>query len=165
MADKTRGGQFIVKKTKCEDIFTPEDFNEEQLMMRDSVKEYVDKEIWPYKNRFENKDFALTEETMKKAGDLGFLSVAVPEAYGGMGMGFVNTVLVCDYISGATGSFSTAFGAHTGIGTMPITLYGTEEQKQKWLRKIAEDDYKELGDTSTLAEPGVVGDLISNRIQ
>ena len=66
----TRGGQFIVRETKCEDIFTPEDFNEEQLMMRDSVKEFVDKEIWPYKNRFENKDFALTEETMKKAGDL-----------------------------------------------------------------------------------------------
>ena len=109
----TRGGQFLVKETKCEDIFTPEDFNEEQIMMRDSVKEFVDKEIWPYKNRFENKDYALTEETMKKAGDLGFLSVAVPEAYGGMGMGFVNTVLVCDYISGATGSFSIAFGAAT----------------------------------------------------
>jgi alkylation response protein AidB-like acyl-CoA dehydrogenase len=94
MDNKTRGGQFLVKETKCEDIFTPEDFNEEQIMMRDSVREFVDKEIWPHKNRFENKDFALTEETMKKAGDLGFLSVAVPEAYGGMGMGFVNTVLV-----------------------------------------------------------------------
>ena len=109
--------------------------------MRDSVKEFVDKEIWPYKNRFENKDYALTEETMKKAGDLGFLSVAVPEAYGGMGMGFVNTVLVCDYISGATGSFSTAFGAHTGIGTMPITLYGTEEQKQKYVPKLASGEW------------------------
>src|SRR5688572_32182097 len=94
----TRGGQFLVKETKCEDIFTPEDFNEEQLMMRDSVKEFVDKEIWPNKIRFENKDYAFTEESMRKAGDLGFLSVAVPEAYGGMGMGFVNTVLVCDYI-------------------------------------------------------------------
>ena len=113
MSDVTRGGQFLVKETKCEDIFTPEDFNEEQLMMRDSVKEFVDKELWPNKDRFEKKDYALTEETMRKAGHLGFLSVAVPEAYGGMGMGFVNTVLVCDYISGATGSFSTAFGAHT----------------------------------------------------
>ena len=141
MNDKTRGGQFIVKETKCEDVFTPEDFNEEQLMMRDSVKEFVDKEIWPNKSRFEKKDYALTEETMKKAGDLGFLSVAVPEAYGGMGMGFVNTVLVCDYISGATGSFSTAFGAHTGIGTMPITLYGTEEQKQKYVPKLASGEW------------------------
>ena len=157
---KTRGGQFLVKETKCEAIFTPEDFNEEQLMMRDSVKEFVDKEIWPYKNRFENKDFALTEETMKKAGDLGFLSVAVPEAYGGMGMGFVNTVLVCDYISGATGSFSTAFGAHTGIGTMPITLYGTEEQKQKYVPKLASGEW--FG-AYCLTEPGAGSDANSGK--
>ena len=157
---KTRGGQFLVKETKCEDIFTPEDFNEEQIMMRDSVKEFVDKEIWPYKNRFENKDFALTEETMKKAGDLGFLSVAVPEAYGGMGMGFVNTVLVCDYISGATGSFSTAFGAHTGIGTMPITLYGTEEQKQKYVPKLASGEW--FG-AYCLTEPGAGSDANSGK--
>ena len=141
MSDKTRGGQFIVKETKCEDIFTPEDFNEEQLMMKDSVKEFVDKELWAHKDRFEKKDYKYTEECMKKAGDLGFLSVAVPESYGGMGMGFVNTVLVCDYISGATGSFSTAFGAHTGIGTMPITLYGTEEQKQKYVPKLASGEW------------------------
>lgn len=139
--DITRGGQFIVKETSCQDVFTPEDFNEEQLMMRDSVKEFVDKELWPNKARFEAKDYALTEETMRKAGEMGFLSVSVPEAYGGMGMGFVNTVLVCDYISGATGSFSTAFGAHTGIGTMPITLYGTEEQKQKYVPKLASGEW------------------------
>ena len=157
---KTRGGQFLVKETKCEDIFTPEDFNEEQIMMRDSVREFVDKEIWPHKNRFENKDFALTEDTMKKAGDLGFLSVAVPEAYGGMGMGFVNTVLVCDYISGATGSFSTAFGAHTGIGTMPITLYGTEEQKQKYVPKLASGEW--FG-AYCLTEPGAGSDANSGK--
>jgi alkylation response protein AidB-like acyl-CoA dehydrogenase len=68
-----------------------------------------------FKDRFEKKDYALTEETMRKAGDLGFLSVAVPEAYGGMGMGFVNTVLVCDYISGATGIILDRFGAHTEL--------------------------------------------------
>lgn len=157
---KTRGGQFLVKETKCEDIFTPEDFNEEQLMMRDSVKEFVDKEIWPNKSRFENKDYALTEETMRKAGDLGFLSVAVPESYGGMGMGFVNTVLVCDYISGATGSFSTAFGAHTGIGTMPITLYGTEEQKQKYVPKLASGEW--FG-AYCLTEPGAGSDANSGK--
>ncbi|CAN1557990.1 CaiA Acyl-CoA dehydrogenases [Flavobacteriaceae bacterium] len=160
MSDKTRGGQFIVKETNCEDIFTPEDFNEEQLMMRDSVKEFVDKEIWPNKSRFENKDYALTEETMRKAGDLGFLSVAVPESYGGMGMGFVNTVLVCDYISGATGSFSTAFGAHTGIGTMPITLYGTEEQKQKYVPKLASGEW--FG-AYCLTEPGAGSDANSGK--
>ena len=160
MSDVTRGGQFLVKETKCEDIFTPEDFNEEQLMMRDSVKEFVDKELWPNKDRFEKKDYALTEETMRKAGHLGFLSVAVPEAYGGMGMGFVNTVLVCDYISGATGSFSTAFGAHTGIGTMPITLYGTEEQKQKYVPKLASGEW--FG-AYCLTEPGAGSDANSGK--
>jgi alkylation response protein AidB-like acyl-CoA dehydrogenase len=160
MSNVTRGGQFLVKETKCEDVFTPEDFNEEQLMMRDSVKEFVDKELWPNKARFEKKDYALTEETMRKAGDLGFLSVAVPEAYGGMGMGFVNTVLVCDYISGATGSFSTAFGAHTGIGTMPITLYGSEEQKQKYVPKLASGEW--FG-AYCLTEPGAGSDANSGK--
>jgi alkylation response protein AidB-like acyl-CoA dehydrogenase len=160
MADIIRGGQFLVKETKCEDIFTPEDFSEEQIMMRDSVIEFVDKELWPNKERFEKKDYALTEEVMKKAGDLGYLSIAVPEAYGGMGMGFTNTVLVCDYISGATGSFSTAFGAHTGIGTMPITLYGTEEQKQKYVPKLASGEW--FG-AYCLTEPGAGSDANSGK--
>ncbi len=128
--DILRGGQFLVKETKCEDVFTPEDFSEEQKMMKDAVMEFNEREIIPNKPRFEAKDYALTEACMKKAGDLGFLGVAVPEEYGGLNMGFVSTMLVCDYISSGTGSFSTAFGAHTGIGTMPITLYGTEAQKQ-----------------------------------
>src|SRR5690554_4426215 len=136
-----RGGQFIVKETPCEDVFTPEDFSEEQKMMRDSVKEFIDREVWPYKERFENKDYAFTKELMQKAGEMGLLSIAVPEAYGGMEMGFVTTMLVCDYISGATGSFSTAFGAHTGIGTLPITLYGNEEQKKKYVPKLATGEW------------------------
>ena len=156
----TRGGQFVVKETHCEDIFTPEDFTEEQRMMRDSVKEFVDKEIWPNKDRFESKDYAFTEECMKKAGDMGFLSVSVPEAYGGLGMGFVDTVLVCDYISGATGSFSTAFGAHTGIGTLPITLYGTEEQKLKYVPKLATGEW--FG-AYCLTEPGAGSDANSGK--
>lgn len=160
MEDITRGGQFLVKETKCEDVFTPEDFSEEQIMMRDSVKEFVDKEIWPNKDRFEHKDYAFTEETMRKAGEMGFLSVAVPENYGGMGMGFVDTCLVCDYISGATGSFSTAFGAHTGIGTMPITLYGTEEQKQKYVPKLASGEW--FG-AYCLTEPGAGSDANSGK--
>ncbi|WP_369765401.1 acyl-CoA dehydrogenase family protein [Flavobacterium sp. WC2429] len=160
MSDVTRGGQFLVKETKCEDIFTPEDFSEEQLMMRDSVKEFVDKELWAHKDRFEKKDYAYTQECMKKAGDLGLLGVAVPEAYGGLGMGFVSTMLVCDYISGATGSFSTAFGAHTGIGTMPITLYGTEEQKQKYVPKLASGEW--FG-AYCLTEPGAGSDANSGK--
>ena len=160
MADKTRGGQFIVKETKCEDIFTPEDFNEEQLMMRDSVKEFIDKEVWPNKERFEKRDFAFTVECMRKAGEMGLLSISVPEAYGGMGMGFVDTVLVCDYISGATGSFSSAFGAHTGIGTLPITLYGTEAQKQKYVPKLATGEW--FG-AYCLTEPGAGSDANSGK--
>jgi alkylation response protein AidB-like acyl-CoA dehydrogenase len=156
----TRGGQFLVKETKCEDIFTPEDLSEEQIMMRDMVKEFVDKEIWPNKNRFESKDYAFTEECMRKAGELGLLGVSVPEAYGGLGMGFVSTMLVCDYISGATGSFSTAFGAHTGIGTMPITLYGTEEQKKKYVPKLASGEW--FG-AYCLTEPGAGSDANSGK--
>lgn len=150
----------MVKETKCEDIFTLEDLNEEQKMMRESTKEFVDRELWAHWERFEKKDYAYTEECMRKAGELGLLSIAVPEAYGGMGMGFVSTMLVCDYISGATGSFSTAFGAHTGIGTMPITLYGTEEQKQKYVPKLATGEW--FG-AYCLTEPGAGSDANSGK--
>jgi alkylation response protein AidB-like acyl-CoA dehydrogenase len=160
MENITRGGQFLVKETKCENIFTPEDFNEEQIMMRDAVKEFVDKEVWPFKNRFESKDYKFTEEVMRKAGELGFLGVAVPEAYGGLGMGFVSTMLVCDYFSGASGSLSTAFGAHTGIGTMPITLYGSEEQKKKYVPKLASGEW--FG-AYCLTEPGAGSDANSGK--
>jgi len=158
--DLLRGGQFIVKETDCQDVFTPEDFSEEQQMMKDAVKEFVDRELWPNKPRFEKKEYALTEETMKKAAELGFLGVSVPEEYDGMGMGFVSTMLVCDYISGATGSFSTAFGAHTGIGTMPILLYGTEEQKQKYIPKLATGEW--FG-SYCLTEPGAGSDANSGK--
>ena len=160
MAELLRGGQFLVKETNCEDVFTPEDFSEEQQMMKEAVMEFNDREIIPYKARFEAKDFALTEETMRKAGELGFLGVAVPEAYGGLGMGFVSTLLTCDYISSGTGSFSTAFGAHTGIGTMPITLYGTEEQKQKYVPKLATGEW--FG-SYCLTEPGAGSDANSGK--
>lgn len=158
--DILRGGQFLVKESHCEDIFTPEDFTEEQQMMKSAVMEFNDREIIPHKDRFEKKDYALTEEVMRKAGELGFLGVAVPEAYGGLGMGFVSTMLTCDYISSGTGSFSTAFGAHTGIGTMPITLYGTEEQKQKYVPKLATGEW--FG-AYCLTEPGAGSDANSGK--
>ncbi|MCD8418489.1 acyl-CoA dehydrogenase family protein [Tenacibaculum finnmarkense] len=160
MADLLRGGQFLVRETKCEDVFTPEDFTEEQKMMKEAVGEFNDREIIPHKARFEKKDYALTEETMRKAGELGFLGVSVPEAYGGLGMGFVSTMLTCDYISSGTGSFSTAFGAHTGIGTMPITLYGTEAQKQKYVPKLATGEW--FG-AYCLTEPGAGSDANSGK--
>lgn len=155
-----RGGQFLVKETKAEDVFTPEDFTEEQKMMRDSTKEFVDRELWAHWERFEKKDYAYTEACMRKAGELGLLGVAVPEEYDGLGMGFVSTMLVCDYISGATGSFSTAFGAHTGIGTMPITLYGNEEQKKKYVPKLATGEW--FG-AYCLTEPGAGSDANSGK--
>ena len=126
-----KGGEFLIKEIKAADIFVSEEINEEQKMMKDAVIEFIEREVWPHKERFENKDYALTEEVMRKAGDMGFLGVSIPQKYGGIGMGFVSTMLVTDYISSATGSLGTAFGAHTGIGTMPIFLYGTEKQKNK----------------------------------
>lgn len=158
--DILRGGQFLIKESKCEDIFTPEDFSEEQRMMRDAVKEFNDREIVAHKERFEAKDYKLTEEVMKKAGELGFLGVAVPEEYGGLGMGFVSTMITCEYISSGNGSLSTAFGAHTGIGTMPITLYGTEEQKQKYVPKLASGEW--MG-SYCLTEPGAGSDANSGK--
>ncbi|WP_425237524.1 acyl-CoA dehydrogenase family protein [Ulvibacterium sp.] len=155
-----RGGQFLVKETQYEDIFTLEDLSEEQRMMRESTKEFADRELWAHWERFEKKDYTYTEECMRKAGELGLLSVAVPEKYEGLGMGFVSTMLVCDYISGVTGSFSTAFGAHTGIGTMPITLYGTEEQKQKYVPKLASGEW--FG-AYCLTEPGAGSDANSGK--
>jgi alkylation response protein AidB-like acyl-CoA dehydrogenase len=155
-----RGGEFLVKETNCNDVFTPEDFTEEQVMMKEAVMEFNDREIIPHRAKFEKKDYALTEEVMRKAGELGFLGVAVPEAYGGMGMGFVSTMLTCDYISSGTGSFSTAFGAHTGIGTMPITLYGTEDQKNKYVPKLATGEW--FG-AYCLTEPGAGSDANSGK--
>ncbi len=155
-----RGGQFLVKETNCEDVFTLEDLSDEQKMMRESTKEFVDRELWSQWERFEKKDYKFTEECMRKAGELGLLSVAVPESYGGLGMGFVSTMLVCDYISGATGSFSTAFGAHTGIGTLPITLYGSEAQKQKYVPKLASGEW--FG-AYCLTEPGAGSDANSGK--
>ncbi|MGB6094409.1 MAG: acyl-CoA dehydrogenase family protein [Moheibacter sp.] len=135
------GGEFLIKDLSWENIFTHEDFSEEQKMMLDSAKEFIDREVWPKKHQLEQHDYKLVFELMKKLGDLGFLGISVPEEYGGLGMDFVTTMLVCDYLSGATGSLATAYGAHTGIGTMPIMLYGTEEQRKKYLPKLASGEW------------------------
>ena len=132
-----KGGEFLIKEIEAKNIFTMEDFSEEQKMLRDSAREFIDKVVVPNKERFEKKDYAFTEECMKQIGEMGFLGIAVPESYGGLGLGFVSTMIACDYLSGATGSLATAYGAHTGIGTLPILLYGTEEQKQKYLPDLA----------------------------
>ena len=155
-----KGGEFIIKENNSQDIFTPEDFSDEQVLMKESVQEFINREVLPNKERFEKKDYDFTKECMQKAGELGFLAVGVPENYGGLGMGFVSSMLVCDYISGSTGSFSTAFGAHTGIGTLPLVLYGNEEQKKKYIPKLASGEW--FG-SYCLTEPGAGSDANSGK--
>lgn len=137
MSNTLKGGEFLIKEIPAAEIFSLEELTEEQKMLRDSAKEFIDREVIPNKEKFEKKDYAFTEECMKKLGEMGMLGIAVPEQYGGMGMGFVSTMLACDYLSGATGSLATAYGAHTGIGTLPTLLYGSEELKAKYLPDLA----------------------------
>ncbi len=137
----TRGAEFIIKQTDCKDVFTPEDFTDEQKMMKEAVHDFAEKEIWSKKSEFEKHNYDLTFDVIKKAGELGFLGIGVPEEYGGLGMSFTSSMLVCDYISGSSGSTSTAYGAHTGIGTFPILLYGNEEQKKKYVPKLASGEH------------------------
>lgn len=155
-----KGGQYLIQNVQKEDIFISEELNEEQRMMKEAVIEFIDREVWPQKDRFEQKDYAFTEELMRKIGKMGLLGVSIPEQYGGIGMGFVSTMLVTDYISSASGSLGTAFGAHTGIGTMPIFLYGTEEQKLKYLPQLTSGE--KIG-AYCLTEPGAGSDANSGK--
>src|SRR5690606_2863881 len=142
------------------DIFIPEDFNEEQRMMAQATTEFMEKEVAPQRERFEKKDYALTEELMKKVGELGLLGITVSEEYGGLGMDFNTSMLVTDRISGITGSLSTAYGGHTGNGVLPIALYGNEEQKKKYLPKLVTGEY--MG-AYCLTEPGAGSDANSGK--
>ena len=137
MSNTLKGGEFIIKDIPAAELFSLEELSEEQKMLRESVTEFIERDVIPHRERFEKKDYALTEETMRKLGEMGTLGIAVPEEYGGLGMGFVSTMLVCDAVSGGNGSLATAYGAHTGIGTLPILLYGSEELKQKYLPALA----------------------------
>ena len=155
-----KGGEFLIKDQEANDIFIPEEFSEDQLMMASATKEFVEKELDPHREQFEKKDYQLTEDCMKKAGELGLLGISVPAEYGGMGMPFNTSVLICDKISGANGSFSTAFGAHTGIGTLPILLYGDDTQRKKYLPKLAKGEW--MG-CYCLTEPGAGSDANSGK--
>ena len=123
MSNTLKGGEFIIKDIPAAELFSLEELNEEQKMLRESLTEFIDRDVIPQRERFENKDYALTEETMRKLGELGALGIAVPESYGGLGMGFVSTMLTCDVVSGANGSLATAYGAHTGIGTPAVRYH------------------------------------------
>jgi alkylation response protein AidB-like acyl-CoA dehydrogenase len=131
------GGEFLIKETAAEDIFIFEEFSEEQKMMAQACQDFVDTEITPRIEEIDSmKNPDLVPQIFKKAGELGLLGISVPESYGGMGMSFNTSMLIADII-GAAGSFSTTYGAHTGIGTLPILYYGTEEQKNKYLPMLA----------------------------
>ncbi|WP_057937046.1 acyl-CoA dehydrogenase family protein [Algoriphagus resistens] len=137
----TQGGEFLIKETDAKDIFIPEEFTEEQQMMAQACQDFIDTEITPRIDEIDSmKNPELVPSIFKKAGDLGLLGIAVPEEYGGMGMSFTTSMLIADII-GAAGSFSTTYGAHTGIGTLPILYYGTEEQKKKYLPKLATGEW------------------------
>lgn len=155
-----KGGEFIIREVQANEVFTPEDFTSDQLMMAEAATEFMDKEVVPGRERFEKKDYAFTEELMHKMGEMGFLGIAVPDQYGGLGMDFNTAMLICDRVSGVSGSLSTAYGAHTGIGTLPILLYGSEEQKKKYLPRIATG---ELMASYCLTEPDAGSDANSGK--
>ena len=136
-----QGGEFLVRETPAQDIFIPEEFSEEQKMMAQACQDFIETEINPNVEAIDSmKHPELVPALFKKAGDLGLLGIAVPEEYGGLGMSFNTSMLIADII-GASGSFSTTYGAHTGIGTLPILYYGTEEQKQTYLPKLATGEW------------------------
>ncbi|MBN3521244.1 acyl-CoA dehydrogenase family protein [Algoriphagus lutimaris] len=141
LAKSIKGGEFLVRETSAHEIFIPEEYTEEQKMMALACQDFIDTEITPKIEEIDSmKNPDLVPSIFKKAGELGLLGISVPEEYGGMGMNFVTSMLIADII-GSAGSFSTTYGAHTGIGTLPILYYGTEEQKQKYLPKLATGEW------------------------
>ena len=157
---KLKGGEFLLKESLSNEIFTPEDFSQEQLMMKETIIDFMDREIWPDKMKYEEKNYDLTLQAMKKIGELGLLGVSLEEKYGGMGMDFTSTMLAVDYVSGTSGSVATAYGAHTGIAILPIYLFGNEDQKQKYLPKLASGEW--LG-SYCLTEPTAGSDANSGK--
>ena len=152
-----KGGEFLVKEADPESIFIPEDLSEEQRMMADSAKEFVDKEIWPKLDAIDKQEPNLTTSLLEKAGELGLLGSAIPEEYGGLGEDF-NSNTAISMEMGKSHSFGVSFAAHTGIGTLPILYYGTEEQKKKYLPKLASG---ELKSAYCLTEPTSGSDALS----
>ena len=152
-----KGGEFLIKEAVPETIFIPEDLSEDQKMMADTAKEFVDKEIWPKLDAIDKQEPNLTTSLMEKAGELGLLGTAIPEEYGGLGQDFnSNTAIAIEM--GKSHSFGVSFAAHTGIGTLPILYYGTEEQKKKYLPKLASG---ELKSAYCLTEPTSGSDALS----
>ena len=134
-SDKIAGGSFLLEERKANEVFTPEDFTEQHRLIAQTAEEFAVKEIIPNIEKMEKKDFAVSHELLRKAGELGLSSVEIPEAYGGLEMDKVTAAVIADNISKYAG-FATTWGAHSGIGTLPIVYFGTEEQKRKYLPRL-----------------------------
>ncbi len=133
---KILGGSFLLEERQTADVFTPEDFSEQHQMIGQTVEEFAVNEILPLAEKIEHKDYAVSRDLLKKAGDLGLSGVEIPEAYGGLEMDKVTAAIIADHIAKYAG-FATTWGAHSGIGMLPIVYFGTEEQKKKYLPRLA----------------------------
>ncbi|MCF6341832.1 MAG: acyl-CoA dehydrogenase family protein [Bacteroidales bacterium] len=135
-----KGGEFLIRETAAQDIFIPEEFNEEQRMMAQSCKEFTDNVVNPQMDQLEKHDRELLSKLLKEAGELGLLGISIPEEYEGFGQNFVTSMLTTEEM-GKSYSFAVAYSAHVGIGTLPILYYGNEEQKKKYIPKLASGEY------------------------
>lgn len=154
-----KGGEFIIKETEAADVFIPEEFDEEQLMIKKTCEDFLEAEVYPNLDRIDKLEEGLMPSLLDKAGELGLLAVSIPEAYGGFGKNFNTSMLVAD-ILGAGHSFAVAISAHTGIGTLPILYYGNEAQKAKYIPKLASGEWKA---SYCLTEPNSGSDANSGR--
>src|SRR5882724_3098993 len=137
-----KGGEFLIKETQAKDVFTPEDFSEEQRMIAQQCKDFLAKEVTPKLDEIDSqKDPKLVPYILDKAGELGLLGTSVPQELGGFGMDFNSTMLVAEVIGGGH-SVAVGLSAHTGIGTLPILYYGNEAQKKKYIPKLATGEWK-----------------------
>jgi alkylation response protein AidB-like acyl-CoA dehydrogenase len=154
-----KGGEFLIRETKAEDIFIPEEFTEEQRMIADTCSDFLEQEVYPSLERIDAQEEGLMKWLLQKAGELGLLGISVPEEYEGFGQNFVTSMLASEYM-GAGYSFSVAYSAHTGIGTLPIVYYGNDDQKQKYLPRLASG---ELTSAYCLTEPNAGSDANSGK--
>ncbi|QUW23281.1 acyl-CoA dehydrogenase family protein [Sporosarcina sp. Marseille-Q4063] len=155
-ANLIKGGAFLIEDIEADRVFTPEDFTEEQKMIAKTTEDYVLNEVVPVIDNLENHEFEHSVRLLKKAGDLGLLGADVPEEYGGLGLDAISSALISEKMSRA-GGFSITHGAHVGIGTLPIVLFGTEEQKEKYLPNSVTGDKISA---YALTEPGSGSDAL-----
>ena len=140
MKNALKGGGWLVSQSKPGETFIPEDYNEEQQMVKDMCRDFLDTEIMPVVDRIDAMQPGLMPSLMRKAGNQGLLGVSMPEEYGGLGKDFITSTLVNEGLGGGF-SFSVAVAAHTGIGTLPILYFGTPEQKKKYIPKLISGEW------------------------